>query len=201
MTDDHRRNADGRIARGERTRDAILEAHTALLREGVLKPTGKLIAERAGISLRTLWLNVKDLESLMAASVGYWLEADADLRRQVDPTLPLDRRIDDYVAQRAARLEHLAPAARSAVLGEPFSPALQASRREHFRRVQHDVQEAFGAELDALGPRAEVLRSALFVASSWPAWSTLRDDLDLDVQAATAVMRTSIETLLRALTV
>jgi len=197
MTDERRRNTDGRIARGERTRDAILDAHTALLREGVLKPTGKLIAERAGISLRTLWLNVKDLEALMAASVGYWLGADADLRRAVDPSLPLDRRIEDYVAQRVSRLEHLAPAARSAALGEPFSPALQASRREHVRRVQHDVEEAFGPELAASGPRGEEVRHAVFVASSWPTWSTLRDDLDLDAAAASAVMRTSIERLLR----
>ncbi|MET0930278.1 MAG: TetR/AcrR family transcriptional regulator [Aeromicrobium sp.] len=196
MTEDRRRNTDGRIARGERTRDEILEAHTALLREGVLKPTGKLIAERAGISLRTLWLNVKDLEALMAASVGYWLDADADLRREVDPSLPLDRRIEEYVAQRTARLEHLAPAARSAVLGEPFSPALQASRHEHVRRVRRDVEQAFGAELDASGPRGDVLRNALFVASSWPTWSTLRDDLGLDAAAATAVMRTSIGALL-----
>lgn len=199
MTDDRRRNVDGRIARGERTRDAILAAHTALLREGVLKPTGKAIAARAGISLRTLWLNFSDLEALMAESVGYWLGADADLRRRIDPSLPLARRIDDYVAQRAVRLEHLAPAARSAVLGEPFSPALQASRREHVLRVSRDVDEAFGAELTAMGACGEQLRSALFVASSWPAWSSLRHDLGLDVSAATDVMRTSIAALLSEL--
>lgn len=197
MADSRMHNTDGRIARGERTREAILEAHTALLCEGVLKPTGKLIAERAGISVRTLWLNFNDLEAVVAASVTYWLAADAALRRPVDPAEPLGRRIADYVAQRVARLEHIAPAARSAALGEPFSPALQASRREHVARVQRDVEAAFGAELEATGARAEQLRSAVFVASSWPTWSSLRDDLGLDRETAAGVMRESIETLLR----
>nr|MCW2728753.1 TetR family transcriptional regulator [Aeromicrobium sp.] len=196
MAEGSRHNTDGRIARGERTREKILEAHSALLREGVLKPTGKLIAERAGISVRTLWLNFKDLEALVAASVVYWLGADAGLRRPVDPSLALDHRIEDYVAQRVDRLEHIAPAARSAALGEPFSPALRASRREHVVRAQRDVDEAFGAEIEAAGARAEQLRSALFVASSWPSWSTLRDDLGLERDAAAGVMRESIATLL-----
>ena len=69
-------NTDGRIARGERTRDSIIAAHAALLREGNLKPTGKVIAERAGVSVRTLWLNFKDLESLLSESTAYWLADD-----------------------------------------------------------------------------------------------------------------------------
>jgi TetR/AcrR family transcriptional regulator of autoinduction and epiphytic fitness len=197
MADGRRHNTDGRIARGERTREAILDAHSALLREGVLKPTGKLIAERAGISVRTLWLNFHDLEALMAASVAYWLGADAALRRPADPALALDRRIADYVAQRVVRLDHIAPAARSAALGEPFSPALRASRQEHVARVQRDIDEAFAAELEAAGPGAERLRNALFVASSWPSWATLRDDLGLDAEAAADVIRESIVRLLR----
>ncbi len=60
-----RQHTDGRVARGERTREAIVAAHTALLREGVLKPTGQAIADRAGVSVRTLWANFKDFEALL----------------------------------------------------------------------------------------------------------------------------------------
>jgi TetR/AcrR family transcriptional regulator of autoinduction and epiphytic fitness len=197
VAETRRRNTDGRIARGERTKEAILDAHTSLLREGVLKPTGKSIAERAGISVRTLWLNFSDLEALLSASVDYWLAGDAALRRAVDPGLPLERRIADFVAQRVDQLEHIAPAARSAALGEPFSPALQASRHEHVLRVQRDIEEAFGADLAAAGDRADSLRHALFIASSWPSWSTLRDDLGLGVDAVADVMRQTLTTLLR----
>lgn len=190
-------NTDGRIARGERTREAIVAAHSALLREGVLKPTGKGIAERAGISLRTVWLNYKDLEALLAATTRHWLDADLELRVVIDPDLPLDERIEAYVAMRVSRLEHLAPAARSAALGEPFSAALQGSRRQHVERVQSDADEVFAPEIAAAGERREVLRKALFIASSWPSWTSLRDDFGLDVGEAADVMRSTLTTLLR----
>jgi len=192
------RHTDGRSARGERTRDAIVEAHAGLLREGVLKPTAKVIAERAGVSLRTLWLNFKDLETLLEATTAYWLDADAALRRPIDPDLPLADRIDRYCTQRVSRLEHIAPAARSSALGEPFSAALQRSRHEHVERALQDLDATFGRELDEAGTDRTVLADALFAASSWPAWSSLRDDLGLDADAATAILRTTLTRLLRA---
>lgn len=192
---DRRRNTDGRIARGERTREAILDAHTGLLCEGVLKPTGKLLAERAGISLRTLWSNYSDLEAVMRASTAHWLERDAALQVTIAPDQHLDRRLEAYCRMRVARLEHIAPAARSAALGEPFSPALQASRREHVQRVRDDIEQVFAPELAAAGGRRDTLAAALFILSSWPSWSSLRDDLSLDVPAAESVMRESIASL------
>lgn len=187
-------STDGRVARGERTREAVVEAHAALLREGTLKPTGKVIAERAGISLRAFWLNFNDLEALLQATTAYWLQSDERLRRPVDPALPLDRRIDDYSAQRAARLENIAPAVRSAVLGEPFSPALAASREDHVRRSSRDLRATFAREL--AGDDAGTLAASLFAATSWSTWINLRDDLGLDVDAATRVMRHTLSALL-----
>jgi len=198
MPTERRRNTDGRIARGERTRDAIVDAHTELLREGVLKPTAKVLAARAGISLRTFWLNFNDLESLLRATTAYWLEADAELRRSVDPALPLAERLDRYIDQRVVRLEHIAPAARSAALGEPFSPALQASRQAHVQRSVSDLEVAFAVELEAAGADRDLLHRGLYVATSWPTWAVLRDDLGLGVKAATAVMRRSMTALLGA---
>jgi TetR/AcrR family transcriptional regulator of autoinduction and epiphytic fitness len=197
MAEITRHNTDGRIARGERTREAILAAHTALLREGVLKPTGRSIADRAGVSVRTLWLNYSDLEALLAASVAYWLDADAALRRPLDPAQPLERRIDDLVEQRVRQLEHLAPAARSAALGEPFSAALQASRRAHVDRLVDDLRTVFASEIDAAGAQGDRLVHALFLVAGWPGWSTLRDDFGLDVEASTAVMRHGLRSLLQ----
>lgn len=197
MADGRKHNTDGRVARGERTRDAIVDAHTALLVEGVLKPTGKLIAERADISLRTLWSNFKDLEALLVETSRHWLDADAALKVAIDPAGPLAERIDGFCAMRVARLEHLAPAARSAALGEPFSAALRASRREHVDRVQADVDEVFAPEIEAAGEGGQPLRVALFVAVSWPSWASMRDDLGLDVAASRAVMHRTVTTLLR----
>jgi TetR/AcrR family transcriptional regulator of autoinduction and epiphytic fitness len=192
------RHSDGRIARGERTRDAIVEAHAELLREGVLKPTAKVIAERAGVSVRTLWLNFKDLETLLEATTAYWLDADALLRDAIDPALPLAERIDQFCRQRAVRLEHLAPAARSAVLGEPFSVALAAARSELIDRLRRDLLEAFTAELASEGGADGALCLALMAASSGMTWSFARDDLGRDVDDAAAIMRDTFTRLLGA---
>ena len=192
------RHSDGRVARGERTREAIVEAHAELLREGVLKPTAKVIAERAGVSVRTLWLNFKDLETLLEATTAYWLEADAALREGIDPSLPLTERIDSFCRQRALRLEHLAPAARSAVLGEPFSPALAAARRELIERLRRDLLETFPAELAAAGGADGALCLGLMAAASGMTWSFARDDLGRDADDAAAIMRETFARLLRA---
>ena len=189
-------NADGRIARGERTRESIIAAHTELLREGNLKPTGKVVAERAGVSVRTLWLNFKDLESLLSQSTAYWL-ADVDaLWHPIDPGLPLGDRITQFCDQRSRRLENIAPAARAAALGEPFSPALQASRRRHVERVRHDIEATFAPELGRDPRQREQLVNGLAVAASWSAWQLLRDDYGVAVSEATAVMRNTIGILL-----
>ncbi len=114
---------DGRSARALRTRSAIVDAHLELLRDGDLRPTGERIAERAGVSLRTLWTNFKDMETLFAAAGERLTELQLAAHRPISPDLPLERRIDAFCRQRATMLEILTPAARAAVTREPFSPA------------------------------------------------------------------------------
>lgn len=191
------RQSDGRRLRGERTRRSIVDAHSALLREGDLKPTAQTIAERAGVSVRTLWVAFGDMEGLLDATTDYWLRSDWELREQVEPTLALDERLDRFVAERARRLENIAPAARSAALAEPFSAALQASRRHHVQRVRDDVEEVFAGELATLDPAdRETQALALTAAASWNSWSLMRDDLGLDVATASAAMRRALAALL-----
>lgn len=191
-----RENVDGRVARGQRTREAIIDAHSALLREGNLKPTAQMVAERAGVSVRTLWLNFKDLEALLNESTSYWLANDDRLWRPIDTSLDLPARIDDFCSQRARRLESIGPAARAAALAEPFSPRLQESRRKHVRRVREDVEKTFAPELTALGAGREELVYGIAISASWPSWQLLRDDFGLGVGEATGVMHHTISELL-----
>jgi AcrR family transcriptional regulator len=57
--------ADGRTARSLRSRRAIVDAMRALHAEGDLSPTGPRVAERAGVSLRTVWQQFADMEALL----------------------------------------------------------------------------------------------------------------------------------------
>ena len=51
-----------------RTRTAIIEALLAFNEEGELQASAERIVERAGVSLRTLWTNFKDLDGLYASA-------------------------------------------------------------------------------------------------------------------------------------
>ena len=196
----HRENRDGRVARGERSRWAVIDAHADLLRDGVLRPTAKLIAERAGISLRTLWLNFGDMEALMAATGQYWLDRDADSWDPVPADLPLAQRIDQWCTQRAARMEDLAPAAASALLVEPFSPSLTAARREHRARLHRDLVATFGAEIGmgSDSAAASTLHMSLFVAGDGITWLMLRRDEGLPYAAAADLMHQTFTQLLES---
>ncbi|WP_406045547.1 TetR/AcrR family transcriptional regulator [Micromonospora sp. NBC_00898] len=187
---------DGRAARAERTRGAIVEAHLALIDEGDLKPTGERIAERAGVSLRTLWTNFKDMEALYAATGQRVSERQQELLRPVPPELPLTRRIEEFCAQRVQMLEVLAPSARASALREPFSPQLRRNREGNIARVRSGIEKVFGQELAYAGEGREQLLDALTVASTWSAWSMMRDAMGLDVEAARATLARILGALL-----
>src|SRR4051812_7551935 len=154
---------DGRTARAERTRAAIVEAHLALIGEGDLRPTGERIAERAGVSLRTLWTNFKDMETLFAATGQRVNERLDALWQPIPPELPLTGRITEFCDQRAEMLEVLAPSARASALREPFSPQLRRNREAAIVRVRHEIELVFEPELAHAGEGREQLLDALTV--------------------------------------
>ena len=48
-------SSDGRLRRGERSREAIVAALFELVGEGVLQPTAQQVAERAGVGIRSVF--------------------------------------------------------------------------------------------------------------------------------------------------
>lgn len=193
---------DGRTARAERTRRAVVEAHIELLRAGMLKPTGAQVAEQAGVSLRALWVNFSDLDTLMAFTGAEMLRRQDELFVPVPPHLPLAERIDGFCRQRARLLEFAAPYARAAILRQQFSEELRRHRLRHIARVTDEVRILFARELSALDERRRVrLVYALGAAATWGSWAVLRDELQLGVDEATAVLRQSVTCLLACVAV
>jgi TetR/AcrR family transcriptional regulator, regulator of autoinduction and epiphytic fitness len=189
---------DGRTARAVRTRSAIVDAHLTLLRDGDLRPTGERIAERAGVSLRTLWTNFKDMETLFSAAGRRLTELQRDAHHPISPTLPLPERVDAFCRQRATMLEILAPAARAAATREPFSPALRRNRAIEISRVREEITTLFATELAASGAGTTELLDALVMTATYASWSALREQMSLDVDASCAVMRRTIAALLHS---
>jgi len=189
---------DGRTARAARTRRAIVDALLCITAEGEMKPTADRIADRAGVSLRTLWTNFKDMETLYAAAGDRLVELQQAEYTEVSPDLPLQRRVAEFCRQRAHMLEIVAPAARASALRLPFSAHLREYRATQNARVRAEIERLFGAEMDGGGPAREQLLTAVLAATTWPTWSMLRDDCGLTVEAARAIMVRMVSALLAA---
>jgi AcrR family transcriptional regulator len=189
---------DGRAARAQRTRRAVVDALLELIAEGDLRASPERVVERAGVSLRTLWTNFKDLEGLYAAVDQRLIELLRESYQPVPPSLPLAERIEAYCRQRGRLLELAAPATRASQLRLPFSAQLRHNRAMHHRRSCDELHTVFATELDAREPaEQDRLILDLAVSTSPTAWSMLRDELGLTQKAATDAMIRSVTAHLR----
>lgn len=183
---------DGRTARSERTRNAIVDAHLQLIREGDLRPTAEKIAKQAGVSLRALWSHFADMEALFAASGERVLELRDAGHRPISAKLSLPERIEAYAKQRARMLEQIAPNAKASAVKEPFSETLQKYRRLHVARVRDELAVLFSPEIAG----NDELLNALTAVSMWPTWSTWREAMGMSVAASRAALARTITALL-----
>ncbi|MFC7527881.1 TetR/AcrR family transcriptional regulator [Actinoplanes sp. GCM10030250] len=183
---------DGRTARSERTRNAIVDAHLQLIGEGDMRPTADRVAKLAGVSLRALWSHFADMEALMTASGQRVLEKRDASYQPIPSDLPLPERIDAFCSQRARLLEEIGPAARASALKEPFSVGLQRYRKLHVARVREELTTTFAGEIGS----DENLLNALTAASLWPTWSTWREAMDLPVEGAQAALARTVSALI-----
>jgi TetR/AcrR family transcriptional regulator, regulator of autoinduction and epiphytic fitness len=188
---------DGRTARARRTREAIVDATLALLDGGNLRPSAEEIAERAGVSPRSIFQHFGDRETLLRAVSMRQAERVSRIVEHLPDTGPFEPRLDAFVEQRARVLEFITPVRRSGLLNEPFSrgsrDSLQAFRA--FKRAE--AERVFAPELAAL-PAAErpVVTRAVGAACDWSTWEALRAHQGLGAAEARAVMRRTLMALL-----
>jgi TetR/AcrR family transcriptional regulator, regulator of autoinduction and epiphytic fitness len=187
---------DGRNLRSARTRRAIIDAHNALMLDGDLQPTAARVAERAGVSVGSLWVHFKDLEALFAAAGEKTLQVQYAGYRPVPADLPLAERIERFCAQRARMLESIAGASRAAQIRLPFSRQLRDNRARHNARLREEIELLFEPEIATAGQGARRLVDALLMACTWPAWMGCRDDLGLSVAEAAAVLQLTVTAVL-----
>lgn len=188
---------DGRSARANRTRAAVVDALMALLRDGTVAPGAREVAERAGVSTRTVFAHFASLEDLYQACVERATAMVISLLTPVDPGRPLAERIDDVCTQRARVNEEIGPVRRAAALKAPFSPALAQSRAYARRASYEQLDRVFAAELDALAsPARRRRRACVDAALSGETWDLLRDTHGLAADEAGAAVREAVRALL-----
>ncbi|HEY7146490.1 MAG TPA: TetR/AcrR family transcriptional regulator [Streptosporangiaceae bacterium] len=189
--------ADGRAARSFRTRRAIIDAMRALHAEGDLRPTAPRIAERAGVSLRTVWQQFTDRDELLAEAIRRDLEIMLSLVQKIEPGQPLGARIESFVGQRTRVLEEMTPSWRAARVHEPFSLPLRRNRVRIIARAKAELEKVFAPELVALcGKKRQQVVDTLHAISLWEFWESLRSDLGLGPQQARDLVSSTFAMLL-----
>lgn len=189
---------DGRAARASRTREAIADGVLSLLQEGILRPTAPQVAERARVSLRSVYQHFEDMEALHATVAQRQTERILSQARVIPRDGPTADRIYALVAERARFYDSIAPVRRATLLHEPFS-AIIAERLQWTRdRGRSEVAAVFDEELKPMSAltRREVLE-ALAAAGSWSTWEALRAHQGLSSTQARKVMRRMFTSILR----
>ncbi len=142
------------------------------LESGILPPSARQVAERAGISSRGVFRHFDSMEKLLEAVAALQLE-------RIAPKLPalvleggLDRRLDALIERSLTRNESIAPVRRAALLAEPFSEVVSRNHAWLRRSVEDEVRRALAAELEAVedaGARRTLIVSvrALVSFSHW----------------------------------
>jgi AcrR family transcriptional regulator len=192
-----RKQRDGRTVRAERTRGALVEALLALLNEGRLRPTAAEIAERAGVSERSVFQHFPDREALLEAVAREQYERVMPTIRPVDASLSLAARIDEFVAQRATLYERASGVRRAALLMEPESHVVAGWLTTVRRAGAAEVERVFRREIEATpADEREPLRAALVAACAWGTFEALRFHQGLSVSRTRGAMRTMVARLL-----
>ncbi len=167
---------DGRSLRRERNREAVIEAFLALVREGDFDPGGAEIAERAGVSHRSVFRYFDDLADLMLTAIRRELERGLPLGEIDDVGEgPFDERLERLVDARLAMFDKVHGIATVTRLRSATIPSLNAAFAGVATEFREVLERHFAPEL-ARFPASH--RDALFDATqvllSWDAYDVHR---------------------------
>lgn len=189
---------DGRTARRERNRDAVVSSLLSLYRDGVLTPSADEIAARAGVSARSLFRYFADVDDLASEAVARQAEHLAPLLTlDLDADAPLADRIDAFVAARVRLLAAMGEVGRVA----RFRSAQKPIVAEGLARVRQTLRDQVAV---VLGPAVEgrpaderqAVLAAVDVLCSWEAHDLMRNDQGLSETATQAAMALAVRRLL-----
>lgn len=177
---------DGRRLRSEASRKRIVQAMIDIVRErgGMGMPPAELVADRAGVGLRTVFRLFEDMDGVYRAMQAMIAKEAGPLMGSPAPTGDLLRDLDVEIGRRASLYEMILPLQIAADAQRYRSPALQEGRTRL-------VRQQLGALLAIMPPEVAADRrriAALELAVSFEAWRRLRKDQGASPQEAREIM-------------
>lgn len=187
---------DGRHARRDRNRLAVVDAMLTLYAEGNLDPSSDEIAERAGLSPRSLFRYFEDLDDLVRVAIARQHERLLPMARLDLGPAPLADRVQRLVQQRVRLFDAISSVGVVSRVRAPFQPLIAdelAIARSYLRR---QVEQLLAPELAALAADAPSAVAAIDVLTSFESLQLLRFDQQLTPVAVEATLVRSITLLL-----
>ena len=191
---------DGRTARRQRNKDAVLDALIELANEGDHEPPIERIADRAHVSYRSVYRYFDDRTDLMLSAIGrvmgdLWPIFDIEHLGEG----PLEERIEHLISVRLDAYRRLAPVTRSAVHLRVNEPMVAEAYDRVRQFLSDQLAQQFEPELAALASKdREVARAALDTMFQFEALEYLAVREQLDDQALTRVLSRHIRAHLAA---
>ncbi len=175
---------DGRRARSERSKQAIIDATLALMEEGTLIPTAQQISDLAGVGIRSFFRHFDDMETLFATiddqirenTEALFLGGDRDGTLEERIQHAVERRADGYEVETNTILSTAAQLWRSEVL------------RKNYARYQRGLRKDLDDWLPELKQLSRTEREAVDAIASFEMWHRLRYHQGLGKQAAIDVV-------------
>lgn len=188
---------DGRRLRSARTRQLVIEAYLALLRENPTIPTAAQIADRAGYSVRSVFERFPDLHALRVAATDYAFGQANDQTWATGPDGDRQARLRIHVERRARVCEQWLPLWRALNINKGESKDLQ-DRIDLIRKaIIVRIEVMYGPELSTLSDklrRQTVL--AIEALVDFESWARMRDFFGLSFEEGCAAWIRAIDSLL-----
>lgn len=190
---------DGRRARRDRNREAVVDTILTLYHEGNINPSLDEIAERSGVSHRSVFRYFEDLDELYQVAIDRHFAAIEPYVELSEPVAgDLEGRVDQYVDHRIQLYERVAPVARATRMRAPTSDLLTDNMARNKSRMRKQARAHFRPDLDALpaGLR-DALTNAVTALVTFEAIETMRFDQGLSKTATRNALVAALRRILQ----
>lgn len=185
---------DGRRLRRQQNREAVLDALVELFEEGDFTPGTARVAERAGISPRSLFRYFDDVDDLHRAAIERSRLIAVPLTlMDIDPSAPTRAKVEAFVESRVRLHEAVGNAERAVRASAHRLDVIAAQLREGRAFFRDQARTVFAPEL--AGERAALL-PAIDALTSIETYDLYRSTHGLSHARATRALVTALTALL-----
>lgn len=185
------RHPDGRKQRSERSRKAIVDAMLDIIMGGRMEPSAAEIAEKAGVSARTVFRHFEEMDSLYSEMTERMEAEIMPIIQQPFTGEGWRAQLDQMIERRAMIYERVMPLKIAASIRRFSSDYLM----RNYERFVHLERTGLESLLPSAIRKDSTLFSAIEMCAGFQTWRRLRQDQGLTTQQAADVVRLTISRL------